>query len=63
MPWEPSFLCAVDAGTGSQGDLGRFVLKETGITLQGALLASKDNLYAPQVAASHWSTELQTANV
>ena len=48
MPWEPSFLCAVDAGTGSQGDLGRFVMKETGITLQGALLASKENLYAPQ---------------
>lgn len=48
MPWEPSYLCAVDAGTGSQGDLGRYVMKETGVTLQGALLASEENLYAPQ---------------
>ncbi|MGY8688626.1 MAG: outer membrane protein assembly factor BamB family protein [Verrucomicrobiales bacterium] len=38
----------MDAGTGSQGALGRYVRDEIGVTLQGALLASKDSLYAPQ---------------
>ena len=44
FPWEKSFLCAVDAETGSK----RFVESMTGVTLQGALLASSERLYAPQ---------------
>jgi outer membrane protein assembly factor BamB len=48
FPWEPSYLCAVEAATGSSGGEGCFVSVEKGITLQGALLASSDALYAPQ---------------
>ncbi len=44
LPWETSYLCAVDAATGEP----RYLREETGITLQGALLASKESLYAPQ---------------
>ena len=44
FPWEPSHLCAVDALS------GRKIYSEvqTGITLQGAMLASSDRLFAPQ---------------
>ncbi len=48
FPWEPSYLCAVDAATGSTGGEGRYVSEERGLTLQGALLASSDALYVPQ---------------
>ncbi len=44
FPWEPSYLCAADAATGKI----RFVQKQTGVTFQGALLASTQRLYAPQ---------------
>lgn len=44
LPWEPSYLCAVRADTGEPV----YVKEETGITLQGAMLASTDSLYAPQ---------------
>jgi outer membrane protein assembly factor BamB len=44
FPWEPSFLCSVDAETGES----RFAVEQTGVTLQGALLASEQRLYAPQ---------------
>jgi len=49
LPWKNSFLCSLDARTGKlkgsgtwKKDLG------SGLTLEGALLASKDNLIAPQ---------------
>lgn len=44
LPWEPSYLCAVEAGSGS----AVYLREETGVTLQGAMLASSDSLYAPQ---------------
>ncbi len=44
LPWEPTYLCALDALTGKP----HYVQEETGITLQGAFLASTDQLYAPQ---------------
>ena len=44
LPWERTYLCAVDAETGSV----HYSREETGVTLQGALLASRDGLYAPQ---------------
>ena len=49
LPWKNSFLCSVDADTGKlkgsgtwKRDLG------SGLTLEGALLASMDNVIAPQ---------------
>lgn len=44
LPWESSFLCAVDPSTGEP----RYVREESEITFQGALLASSESLYAPQ---------------
>jgi len=48
IPWQPTFLCAVDAETGADDAPGCFKTKQTGMTLQGALLASKTTLYLPQ---------------
>ena len=48
FPWEKSYLCAVDAGSGET----EFVAEEQNLTLQGALLLSPEKLYAPQGRAS-----------
>ena len=52
LPWEASYLCAVDAMTGKTEGTGCFEARLTEVTLQGALLASSDSLYAPQGRAS-----------
>ncbi|NNE92170.1 MAG: PQQ-binding-like beta-propeller repeat protein [Verrucomicrobiales bacterium] len=44
FPWEKSILAAVDYRSGKP----RFVQKQTSVTLQGALLASRERLYVPQ---------------
>ena len=44
VPWEPSYLCAVDAGGGGR----RLFAEHAEMTLQGAMLASADTLYVPQ---------------
>ncbi len=48
LPWETSFLCAVDAKTGQPQGPGRYVKKLPNTTLEGALLASAKQLFAPQ---------------
>ena len=48
LPWETSYLCAVDARTGKPEGTGCFEAKQTKVTLQGAFLASSDSLYVPQ---------------
>ncbi len=48
VPWEPTYLCAVDAGTGAP----RWTARHEDMTLQGALLASAETLYAPQGRAA-----------
>ncbi len=60
LPWEPSYLCAVDSSTGKPEGSGCFSIKQTGITLQGALLASKNSLYAPQGRTSPLLYEMFT---
>ncbi len=52
LPWEASYLCAVDALTGKPEGAGCFESKQTKVTLQGALLASSDSLYVPQGRAA-----------
>ena len=52
LPWEASYLCAVDAQTGKPEGAGCFEAKQTKVTLQGALLASSDSLYVPQGRAA-----------
>ena len=48
LPWETSYLCAVDAVTGFADGSGGFIREEKSVTLQGALLSSSNSLYAPQ---------------
>lgn len=48
LPWEKSYLCAVDAETGSLEGEGRFRRETSGMTLQGAMLASATMVYTPQ---------------
>ena len=52
LPWEASYLCAVDAKTGKPEGAGCFQTHQTEVTLQGALLASRDSLYVPQGRAA-----------
>ncbi|MCE9545578.1 MAG: PQQ-binding-like beta-propeller repeat protein [Planctomycetia bacterium] len=48
LPWEPSYLAAVDAATGKPDGAGRYVVKLDGLTMEGALLATPDRLVVPQ---------------
>ncbi len=52
VPWEDSHLVTVDAATGESDVTGCFRQKVKAVTLQGALLASKQNLYVPQGRAA-----------
>ncbi len=47
-PWKESYLCAVDAKTGSQTQPGTYTQRLESVTLEGALLASADKIIAPQ---------------
>jgi outer membrane protein assembly factor BamB len=48
LPWEPSYLCAVDARTGAEDGPGRYVARLDQLTLQGAMLATDNRLILPQ---------------
>ena len=48
LPWNQVYLCAVDAETGLPSGPGRYVAEQTGITLEGAMLASATELVSPQ---------------
>ena len=52
LPWEKSYLCAVNSMTGKPVGEGCFQTEQSGVTLQGALLASTDSLYVPQGRAA-----------
>ncbi|MDP6544307.1 MAG: PQQ-binding-like beta-propeller repeat protein [Phycisphaerae bacterium] len=48
FPWRKSQLCGVDARTGKDSGTGLFKTTATGHAIQGALLASDSQLFAPQ---------------
>lgn len=48
LPWEPSYLCAVDADTGRAEGPGRYLRKLDGMTLEGTPAATSDLLVYPQ---------------
>lgn len=52
VPWEPSYLWSVDASDGSVDGDGCFQRDLSGVTLQGALLASSKRIYVPQGRAA-----------
>jgi outer membrane protein assembly factor BamB len=48
LPWDASFICAVDAKTGMTAGAGHFVHKLTSATIEGAMAATDKLLVAPQ---------------
>ena len=48
LPWENSYLCAVDAQTGADQGPGRYRVTLEHLTMQGAMLATPNYLYLPQ---------------
>lgn len=48
LPWERSYLCAVDAATGADEGPGRYCVTFEHLTMQGAMLATDTALYLPQ---------------
>ncbi len=48
VPWETSLLWNVDAQTGSESEPQCYRREVSGVTLQGAMLASSDRIYVPQ---------------
>lgn len=48
LPWEESYLCAVNAQTGAKEGAGRYRVTFEHLTMQGAMLATDTRLYLPQ---------------
>ena len=48
LPWENSYLCAVDAQTGDDQGPGYYHVTLEHLTMQGAMLATDTRLYLPQ---------------
>jgi outer membrane protein assembly factor BamB len=48
LPWDASYLCAVDANTGQPTGTGHYVRELEGMTFEGPLALSSDLLIAPQ---------------
>ena len=48
LPWKPSYLCAVDAETGHARGKDEYIREQFGMTMEGALLASKNHIFATQ---------------
>ncbi|MEM7453234.1 MAG: PQQ-binding-like beta-propeller repeat protein [Planctomycetota bacterium] len=49
LPWNESFLCAVDVETGGMNsELDTYVTSHSSMTLEGSLLVADDNLIVPQ---------------
>jgi outer membrane protein assembly factor BamB len=48
LPWDDSFLCALDASTGSSEGDGLYVRKLSNATIEGAFVATENALIAPQ---------------
>ncbi len=48
LPWEDTYLCALDAATGQPTGSGRYVQKLQGLTLEASPAATSDRLVFPQ---------------
>ncbi len=48
LPWEQSFLCALDVETGKPTGDGRYVLAHAGLTMEAPFVLAGDRLVAPQ---------------
>lgn len=48
LPWKISYLCAIDADTGSDSGAGLYKSLHNELTIQGAMLASSTKLYLSQ---------------
>jgi len=52
LPWETSYFCAVDAGTGKVGGAGTYVRRIEQATLEGSVLATERQLIVTQGRAA-----------
>jgi outer membrane protein assembly factor BamB len=59
LPWNPSYLCAVDAGSGKPV----YRVEHAGLTMQGALVASTDRLFISQGRQAPIACELRTGRL
>lgn len=48
LPWQASYLCAVDAATGSPDGPGLYTRILDDVTMEGAMVSSATRLYVPQ---------------
>lgn len=48
LPWQNTYLCALDASSGADSGAGLYKVNFTDLTLQGSLLASANRLFSPQ---------------
>ena len=48
LPWNPSYLCSVDAKTGKLLGKGTYLRSYKGLTMEGVMVASKDKIIQPQ---------------
>ena len=48
LPWRDSFVCALDAQTGSASTAGCYQVAHGNMTMQGAMMASSSGLYVSQ---------------
>lgn len=62
VPWQKSYLWKVDAKTGDVDRDDCFRSEVTGVTLQGALLASKERVYVPQGRAAPLAFDLASGS-
>ncbi|MCE9544943.1 MAG: PQQ-like beta-propeller repeat protein, partial [Planctomycetia bacterium] len=63
LPWQPSYLAAVDAKTGKAEGPGRYIVKLDGVTMEGGLLATADRLVLPQGRVSPALVERSTGKL
>jgi outer membrane protein assembly factor BamB len=63
LPWQPSYLAAVDAKTGKAEGAGRYIVKLDGMTMEGGMLATSERLVLPQGRVSPALVERTTGKV
>lgn len=59
LPWEPSYLCALDAASGAPV----YRVEHAGLTMQGPLAASTDRLFIPQGRQQPITCELRSGRL
>ncbi|MEQ9289312.1 MAG: PQQ-binding-like beta-propeller repeat protein [Cyclobacteriaceae bacterium] len=62
LPWQASYVCAVDAETGKPSGEGRYVKEFNDLTMEGPIVSSGEKIIVPQGRISPLIFERQTGN-